>query len=48
MAWEARSGLKQNILPGSSNAYNRLNGLGSPFGIETLHVIKQPLDGQMG
>ncbi len=35
MAWEARSGLKllKHIMSVGSKA--RLNGLGSPFGIET-------------
>ena len=38
MAWEARSGLKpQEYVWVETKRYCR-NGLGSPFGIETLHV----------
>ncbi len=35
MAWEARSGLKRLVLCSRSSKAIRLNGLGSPFGIET-------------
>ncbi len=35
MAWEARSGLKHTVTPLSNTFQTRLNGLGSPFGIET-------------
>ncbi len=35
MAWEARLGLKLFIVPILNEAYSWLNGLGSPFGIET-------------
>src|SRR5713101_213867 len=35
MAWEARSGWKLNVTIYSNENYNRLNGLGSPFGMET-------------
>jgi len=36
MAWEARSGLKLFGLSFHKKHLQRLNGLGSPFGIETL------------
>ncbi len=36
MAWEARSGLKQLLCRRCSAFIYRLNGLGSPFGIETF------------
>ncbi len=36
MAWEARLGLKQEIFDTTLCTPARLNGLGSPFGIETL------------
>ncbi len=40
MAWEARSGLKPNEHVLMEADYLRLNGLGSPFGIETRdHVV---------
>src|SRR6266700_3500093 len=35
MAWEARSGLKPSSEEVSAWQVSRLNGLGSPFGIET-------------
>ncbi len=35
MAWEARSGLKHGVPLQRSQAVQGLNGLGSPFGIET-------------
>jgi len=35
MAWEARSGLKRSELGSIAWRILRLNGLGSPFGIET-------------
>ncbi len=35
MAWEARSGLKQPYAGEGRQIRSRLNGLGSPFGIET-------------
>jgi len=38
MAWEARSGLKLIEWETSMNLHVRLNGLGSPFGFETLKV----------
>ncbi len=47
MAWEARLGLK--LVPISTNIrrLKRLNGLGSPFGIETAvrHIIGEMLIG---
>src|SRR6266702_4500651 len=40
MAWEARSGLKRDMDKAWMNIITgRLNGLGSPFGIETVVVI---------
>ncbi len=41
MAWEARSGLKHDLggLRGIPEE-ERLNGLGSPFGIETTSYLK--------
>ncbi len=37
MAWEARSGLKQLLLHGLTQCSSpSLNGLGGPFGIETV------------
>ncbi len=36
MAWEARSGLKQPMFLRMLQGQLRLNGLGSPFGIETV------------
>ncbi len=35
MAWEARLGLKHALLSIEISQGRRLNGLGSPFGIET-------------
>ncbi len=35
MAWEARSGLKPVYLYAGIDGFPGLNGLGSPFGIET-------------
>ncbi len=35
MAWEARSGLKHSLSSGGTDFHPWLNGLGSPFGIET-------------
>jgi len=35
MAWEARLGLKQSSPRGTASVGDRLNGLGSPSGIET-------------
>ncbi len=43
MAWEARSGLKHSVERRSPVAYLRLNGLGSPFGIETRFAHQVPL-----
>jgi len=42
MAWEARSGLKQQGAVIPSDFKLRLNGLGSPFGIETTHGLCGP------
>ncbi len=39
MAWEARSGLKPSMWKMIRAAIARLNGLGSPFGIETDSFI---------
>jgi hypothetical protein len=36
MAWEARSGLKRLLTHVEERLYPWLNGLGSPFGIETV------------
>ncbi len=36
MAWEARSGLKHYVVLRFNDHFTRLNGLGSPFGIETM------------
>ncbi len=36
MAWEARSGLKLEYVASFAVVYSWLNGLGSPFGIETV------------
>ncbi len=36
MAWEARSGLKRDSVEPGTSSNPRLNGLGSPFGIETV------------
>ncbi len=41
MAWEARSGLKQLYPTPDCNQAQRLNGLGSPFGIETARLRVQ-------
>ncbi len=41
MAWEARSGLKLMLRYVDANNWYRLNGLGSPFGIETLPKLAQ-------
>ncbi len=38
MAWEARSGLKRTASSRLSVLRERLNGLGSPFGIETMSI----------
>ncbi len=38
MAWEARSGLKRKISGCMLKDAYRLNGLGSPFGIETGNI----------
>ena len=38
MAWEARSGLKHELGSRREINYIRLNGLGSPFGFETVHL----------
>ncbi len=35
MAWEARSGLKRRLAGSGKRTWEGLNGLGSPFGIET-------------
>ncbi len=51
MAWEARSGLKHPLTMSTDEQPQRLNGLGSPFGIETLlsalpnRVLLQGLNG---
>ncbi len=42
MAWEARSGLKLAIGASITTYNQRLNGLGSPFGIETLQFGPEP------
>src|SRR6266851_3635756 len=41
MAWEARRGLKRILLYARGRVLMRLNGLGSPSGIETLqaHIV---------
>src|SRR5713101_7848268 len=39
MAWEARSGWKRRYLVHWKISFNRLNGLGSPFGMETVLVL---------
>ncbi len=39
MAWEARLGLKLDIQNSLSHSFLRLNGLGSPFGIETWPML---------
>src|SRR6266700_2395267 len=36
MAWQARSGLKLTRADGRANGYPGLNGLASPFGVETF------------
>ncbi len=36
MAWEARLGLKRRPSSPAASQMNRLNGLGSPFGFETV------------
>ncbi len=38
MAWEARSGLKQEPRGLGIQKVSGLNGLGSPFGIETIAI----------
>ncbi len=43
MAWEARSGLKHVQIGLRQNSSHGLNGLGSPFGIETLVLGLQVL-----
>ncbi len=40
MAWEARLGLKLHELCLKCEANSRLNGLGSPSGIETVTLTK--------
>ncbi len=42
MAWGARLGLKHQINPAIQAAIGRLNGLGSPFGFETLRCGPSP------
>src|SRR6266568_5005371 len=42
MAWEARSGLKLLSLSANRNPTLSRNGLGSPFGIETMAIF--PID----
>ena len=42
MAWEARSGLKLTGQVVSSDLVHGLNGLGSPFGIETTRYDQLP------
>ncbi len=37
MAWEARLGLKPSCKISNQDKYQWLNGLGSPFGIETSY-----------
>src|SRR6266852_4065955 len=46
MAWEARSGLKHRCLAAwrDEHCCGR-NGLGSPFGIETSHILDSPMYG---
>src|SRR6266581_3269255 len=39
MAWEARSGLKPNYQHTDDNGHFCRNGLGSPFGIETIQPL---------
>ncbi len=39
MAWEARLGLKHVVEPSRLRPISRLNGLGSPSGIETRLVL---------
>jgi len=39
MAWEARLGLKQVYRQSPEPKILRLNGLGSPFGIETVGLL---------
>ncbi len=39
MAWEARLGLKHNLSIMAMESALWLNGLGSPSGIETYHVL---------
>ncbi len=39
MAWEARSGLKPLIAQSKRSTCSGLNGLGSPFGIETMILL---------
>ncbi len=41
MAWEARSGLKRSDWFDKQSEAVRLNGLGSPFGIETNQAITE-------
>ncbi len=45
MAWEARSGLKRVSVKIVAMSHDlRLNGLGGPFGIETVnHSVPMPL-----
>jgi len=43
MAWEARSGLKLTDVFCAKAHVPRLNGLGSPFGFETIGSHKQNL-----
>ncbi len=40
MAWEARLGLKLEVGHSIPEYLNRLNGLGSPFGIETFLLYR--------
>ncbi len=44
MAWEARSGLKQHKFSLYLHQFLRLNGLGSPFGIETWVHLNLPAE----
>src|SRR5438132_1697542 len=44
MDWEARSGLKPHVVPWLPMKLKRLNGLGSPFGIETKKTIDSRIE----
>ncbi len=46
MAWEARSGLKLPVIVMVIGFSPRLNGLGSPFGIETRRSVLAALSGK--